>query len=163
MVGELWADGIASLVAHRPIDAVHRQELEGVGADESPHFLEIAGGGEQLVLIGRIDAVEIWMRDGRARNAHMHFAGPGLAHHLHDLHRGRAAYHAVVQEHDTLTPDLRLVGAVLQLDAKLTDALLGLDEGAADIVVTDDAELEGDTGFLRIADRCRHPGIVESG
>ncbi len=48
---------------------------------------------------------------------------------------------------------------MLQLDAKRPDALLGLDEGAPDVVVADDAELEGDVRFLREADGCRHAGI----
>ena len=38
---------------------------------------------------------------------------------------------------------------MLELDAELADALLGLDEGAADVVVADDAELEGDAALLR--------------
>ena len=79
---------------------------------------------------------------GGTRNAHMHFLGAGLAHHLHDLHRGRAAHHAIVDQHDALALDLTFIGAVLQLDAELSDALLWLDEGAADIVIADDAVFE---------------------
>ena len=52
-----------------------------------------------------------------------------------------------------------LVGAVLELHAELADALLGLDEGAADIVIADDAVFEGDAGALRIADGRGHAGI----
>ena len=78
---------------------------------------------------------------GGLRNAHMHFLGAGLAHHLHDLHRGRAAHHAIVDQHDALALDLTH-WRVLQLDAELSDALLGLDEGAADIVIADDAVFE---------------------
>ncbi len=48
---------------------------------------------------------------------------------------------------------------MLELDAELPDALLGLDEGAADIVIADDAVFEGQSGFLRVADRRRHAGI----
>ena len=41
----------------------------------------------------------------------------------------------------------------------MADRIAGLDEGAADIVVADDAELEGDAGLLREADRRRRAGI----
>ncbi len=74
----------------------------------------------------------------------MHFLGAGLAHHLHDLDRGRAAHHAVVNQHDALAAHFHLVGAVLELDAELANLLLGLDEGASDVMVADDAELKRD-------------------
>ncbi len=48
---------------------------------------------------------------------------------------------------------------MLQLDAEMADLVGGLDEGAADIVVADDAQLEGDARLLRIADRRRHAGV----
>ena len=89
----------------------------------------------------------------------MHLLGAGLAHHLHDLHRGGAAHEAVVDQHDALARDHRAVGVVLQADAELADRLGRLDEGAADIVVADDAELERNAGGLGIADRRRHAGI----
>ena len=143
MVGELRMGVVAALIAHGLVDAVDREEGEAVGADELPHLFQRAMGGEQLVLVRRVDAVEIGMGDGRARNAHMHFACAGLAHHLHDLYRGRAAHHAVVDQHDALALDLKFVGAVLELDAELPDALLGLDEGAAHIMIADDAVFEG--------------------
>ena len=41
----------------------------------------------------------------------------------------------------------------------MADLIGRLDKGAADIMVADDAELERDTRFLRIAERRRHPRI----
>ncbi len=41
---------------------------------------------------------------------------------------------------------------MLELDAELADALLGLDEGAADVVVADDAEFERNFALRRITD-----------
>ena len=84
---------------------------------------------------------------------------PALEHHLHDLLRGRAAHDAVVDQHDAIAAHGAGVGRVLELDAELADALLGLDEGAADVVVADDAELERDAALLRIADGGGHAGI----
>ena len=46
---------------------------------------------------------------------------------------------------------------MLELDAERADTLLRLDEGAPDVVVADDAELEGDVGGLRKANCRRHP------
>ena len=45
------------------------------------------------------------------------------------------------------------------LHAEFADRLGRLDEGAADIVVADDAELERHAGMLGIADRGGHAGI----
>ena len=44
----------------------------------------------------------------------------------------------------------------LSLTPSCADALLGLDEGAADVVVADDAELERHVRFLREADGGGH-------
>ena len=99
------------------------------------------------------------MGDRGAGDTHMHLACARLAHHLHDLHRRGSANHAVVDQHDPLAFDLPLIGAVFQLHAELANALFRLDEGAADIVVANDAELERRSDFLRIADCRRHPGI----
>ena len=89
----------------------------------------------------------------------MHLLGAGLAHHLHDLLAGRAAHDRIVDQHHALAFDHAAVGVVLQLDAHVADRIAGLDEGAADIVVADDAELEGNAGLLREADRRRRAGI----
>ena len=85
--------------------------------------------------------------------------GAGVAHHLHDLERGGAAHDRVVDQHDALAVDHGAVGRVLEAHAQVADRLRRLDEGAADIVVADDAELVGDARVLREADRRRHAGI----
>ena len=107
----------------------------------------------------RVDAVEVGMRDRRARDAQVHLARARLEHHLHDLLRRGAAHHAVVDQHDAVAAHGAGVGGVLELDAELADALLGLDEGAADVVVADDAELEGDAALLGVADGGGHAGV----
>jgi hypothetical protein len=48
------------------------------------------------------------------------------------------------------------VGVVLQPHAEMADVVGRLDEGAADIVVTDDAELERQARLGSVADRRRH-------
>ena len=51
------------------------------------------------------------------------------------------------------------VGVVLELDAEMADVVGRLDEGAADIMIADDAELERQPAFGGIADRRRHARI----
>src|SRR5215470_8243430 len=63
VIGELRPRRVASLETHRAVDAVDRQEGEGIRADEFPHALEVVRGGEQLVALGRVDPVVIRMRD----------------------------------------------------------------------------------------------------
>ena len=57
MVGELRPHRIAALIAHGAVDAVDREEGERIRADELAHAFEVVGGGEQLVALGRVDAV----------------------------------------------------------------------------------------------------------
>src|SRR3546814_1805933 len=83
----------------------------------------------------------------------MHFLGAGLSHHLDDLGRGGAAHDGIVDQDDPLALDIGAVGIVLQLDAEMADLVGRLDEGAADIMVADDAELEGNATLGGIADR----------
>ena len=83
----------------------------------------------------------------------MNFARAGIADELHDLLRGRAADDAVVDQHDAVAADDAGIRRMLQLDAELADALLRLDEGAPDVVIADDAELEGNVALLAEADR----------
>ena len=86
----------------------------------------------------------------------MHLFRTSVTHHLYDLGRGGAADDGVIDKDDTLAVHHRAVGAVLEADAELADLLGRLDEGAADIVIADDAELVGDAGLLRVADGGRH-------
>src|SRR5262245_44763570 len=89
----------------------------------------------------------------------MHLARSGVAHHAHDLLRGGAAYQGVVDQDDALALDGDAVGGMLHAHADLAAALGRLDEGATDIVIADDAELERHAGMLAVAKRRRHAGI----
>ena len=159
MVGELRAQRIAPLVAHGAIDALDREEGERIRADERAHAFDVVGGGQELVALGRVDAVIVGMGDRGAGDAHVHLAGAGVAHHLHDLERGGAAHQRIVDQHDALAADHRAVGGMLHPHADLADRLGRLDEGAAHIVVADDAHLEGNARELGKADGGRDAGI----
>src|SRR6266446_4668259 len=142
-VAEMRRELVAAGLAHRPIQPVDRDEGEAVDPDELGHLLEVEAGGEELVARWRGDAVKAREASRRARNPHMHFACPGIAHHLDDLGRGRAAHDRIVDQDDPLAFEIGAVGVVLEADAEMADLLGRLDEGAADIMVADDAEVEG--------------------
>src|SRR4051794_39861859 len=89
----------------------------------------------------------------------MHFAGTGIAHHADDLFRRGAAHQRVVDQDDALAFDRGAVGRMLHAHAEFAHALGRLDEGAADIVISDDPEFERHTGKLTVAKGGRHAGI----
>src|SRR6202451_1026457 len=57
MIGELRPHWIAALFAHGAIDALDREKVKRIGADEFAHAFEIVGRGQELILLGRVDAV----------------------------------------------------------------------------------------------------------
>src|SRR6516164_7358961 len=89
----------------------------------------------------------------------MDLAGAGVAHDAHDLFRGGAAHERIVDQDDALAFDRGAVGVVFHLHAGFANALGRLNEGAAHIVVADDAEFEGHAGMLAVADGSRYAGI----
>ena len=149
----------AGLFAHGAIEPVEGDEAQGVDADMVAHLLLRHGGGEQLLPVGRVDAVEAGPGGGRRGDAEMHLARAGVEDHVLDLHRGRAAHHRVVHQHHPLAADDGAVDVELQADAHVADLLGRLDEGAADILVADDPHGEGDAGFLRVADGGRRAAV----
>ena len=89
----------------------------------------------------------------------MHFAGSGLIHHANDFYGRRSANNGIVNQHHALSSDNGAIGIVLEFDAEGTNGLGGFNEGAAHIVISDDAEFKGNSGLLGIAKRCGHAGV----
>src|SRR4029077_17834090 len=106
-------------------------------------------GGEQLVALGRIDAVVVRMCNRWGSDAEVYFLGTGIAHHLHNLPRGRPAHDRVVYEHDPFAFDDRAIGGMFQANPLIADRLRWLNEGPANVVVADNAELVGNAGLPR--------------
>ena len=115
--------------------------------------------GEQLVLVGRVDAVKAGVGGGRGGDAHVHLAGADLLYHLDDLLRGRAAHDRIVDQDDPLALDQGAIGVVLETDAEVADVVGRLDEGAAHIVIADDAEFERQARAMGVSDRRRHARV----
>src|SRR3954467_4065544 len=159
MVREFRIGGIAPRLAHRAIHAVDRQERQRVRADDLAHFPEIVGRGQQAATVRQVDAVVVGMDDRRRRQPEVDLAGPGVTDHAHDLLRSGAAHQRIVDQDDALAFDRGAVRIVLHAHAEFAHALGRLNEGAADIVIADDAEFERYAGMLAVADRGGDAGI----
>ncbi len=84
---------------------------------------------------------------------------PAARTHADDFAGGGAADDGVVDEDDALAFEQATDGVELHADAEVADALLGLDKGAADVVVADEAEVEGDAGLGGVADGGGDAGV----
>ena len=89
----------------------------------------------------------------------MHLGRARLAQHPHDGALGVAADDRVVDDHKALALDDVAQRVQLQPDAQLPDGLRGLDEGAPDVGVLDQALRERDAAGLRVPDRGGRPGL----
>lgn len=72
----------------------------------------------------------------------MHFLCSRSPHHVHDLARCGAAHDGIIDKHHALAIQYGTVGGMFHLDAQVTDLVGRLDEGAAHVVVADDAQFE---------------------
>src|SRR5690606_33645232 len=113
----------------------------------------------ELAAFRRIDTIEARVGNRRRSDAHMNLGSTAHAHHLHDFARGGASHDGVIHQHHSLALEHRAIGIVLQPDTQVADFLPRLDEGPAHIVIANDAEVEGEPGFLREAKRCWNPRI----
>ena len=123
--------GIAALLAHGAVEAVDRQEGQGIGADIGAHLLEVVGRGEQLVLLGRVDAVEVRMGDRRQAMRKCTSRAPASrimrTIFTEVVPRTRLSSTSTMR----LPCDAGAVGRVLHAHAELAHRLGRLDEGAA--------------------------------
>src|SRR5262245_7394243 len=122
-------------------------------------LLNRVGSSDQLSLVGGVDAVIAGRDRGRAGDAHVYLGGTSRPHHLHDLPAGCSANDRIVYQHHTLTSQKILDWIQLDPHAKVSDGLFGLDEGASDIVVSNQAKLELQTTFPREPESGSHTGI----
>ena len=89
----------------------------------------------------------------------MHLAGAGLAEHPDQGALGVAAHDRVVHDHQPLAAHHVLERVELEPDAELAQGLAGLDEGAADVGVLDEALAERDAALQRVAGGSRGAGL----
>ena len=86
----------------------------------------------------------------------MYLFGTRLTDHFDNLARRGAAYDRVIDDNDPLPAEKFAHRIELDLNTKVADSLGRLYECSADIVVTNQTELERDTGLLRVPHGGRH-------
>jgi hypothetical protein len=79
--------------------------------------------------------------------------------HANDFAAGGAANDGVVDEDDALAFEQVVNGIELEADAEVADALLGLNEGAANVVVADEAETEADAALFSVSESRGDAGV----
>ena len=79
--------------------------------------------------------------------------------HLDDLAHGSAAHDGIVDDDDPLAIQNAGNGIVFYARAEIPDALGGLDEGAAYVMVADEPPFHGDPAGLAVADRGDNAGV----
>src|SRR5262249_20557697 len=107
-----------------------------VRAEEAADFFRSVGRSDELFFGWSVDTV-VARRDRRwTTDADVDFGGAGFAYHANDFARGGAANDGVVDQNDALALDEAAHRVELKLDAEVADRLRGLDEGAADVVIS---------------------------
>ena len=82
----------------------------------------------------------------------MDFLRAGAAEQIDQVTRRRTPHDAVVHNHEALALDDLAERGQLETNTLVAEALIGLNEGAANIAVLDQSLIEGDAGAVRIAD-----------
>src|SRR5581483_10847749 len=129
---------------------------ERVGLDEAANLLDRIVRGDELRARRRIDAVVAGADRRRRADAHVDFLSAGVAQHANDLSARGAAHDRVVHDDHALAFEHLALRVELDLDAEVTDRLLRLDEGSADVVIADEPEFQREARFFGVADRRRH-------
>src|SRR5580765_3372341 len=129
-----------------------RDVAEGVGTDRPAYLFDPDPGGDQLGPGREVDPVEAGPADRRGGDPDVHLGGAGLTEHPDERALGVAADDRVVDHDEPLAADDLAQRVELEPDTELADGLRGLDEGAADVGVLDEALAVGDAGLLGVAD-----------
>src|SRR5437867_2113892 len=138
MAGEAGAAVVALGEAERLEQALDAQVAERVGADVLADAVDRHPGGDQLAPAGDVDPEVAGVDERRAVDADVDFArAAALAQQADELTGGRAADDRVVDDDDPLTAEDLGQGVVLQVDAGLAHALLGLNERSVYVAALD--------------------------
>ncbi len=145
--------------ADRLVDALHREVGERVGAELVGDLLDRPFVGDHLLAGRHVDPVVAGVADRRRRDPQVHLARPGVAQHADDLPRRVAAHDRVVDDDDPLAGDDLRQRVELEPQAALAQLLAGLDEGAGDVAVLDQAVVAGQPRGAGEARRGRVAGV----
>src|SRR5262249_37358888 len=128
-------------------------------SQKAADILGRVGGGDQFFARRRVHAVVARRNGGRAGDSDVHFSGAGFADHADDFAAGGSSYDRVVHQNNAFTLHEPADSSQLELDPEIADRLRRLNEGAADVVVADQAHAKRNARLHRIADRGRNAGV----
>ena len=134
-------------LVQRREEGFHGQVLDRVDAEVLAYLLDAVRRCDELLAGGDVDAVEAGKQRGRRRYPHVDLGCAGVAEHLDDLPHGGAPHDGIVHHDDPLSRYRLLHHVVLDLRPEVPYLLRRLDEGAADVVAPDEAQLVGDAGL----------------
>ena len=149
----------AFLVAHGLPQAFEGKIAESVSLDELPDLLHAVGRGDELLFGRRINPVIAGGHGRRATDPHMNLFRPRFPYDAHDLAAGCSANDGIIHQHNPLPRQQASDRVELQLDAEIPNRLAGLDEGPSHVVVADEAEAHGNSGFVGKAHGGGHAGV----
>src|SRR5262245_15504927 len=89
-------------IAHRFEQPFNAQVAERIGVEVAADLFDRVLRGDQLLFRLPVYAVIARRDGGRATDAHVDFGGAGVAHHLDDLFRSRAAHDRIVDQDDAV-------------------------------------------------------------
>ena len=138
--------------AHAAEHAIQRKVGKRVDFDEVADLVDGAAVGDELGGRGEVDAEETGMADRRAGDAHVDFFGAGAAKCEHLAAGGGATDDGVFDDDDAFAFDHFGDDDEFHLHGEVAHVLAGLNEGAADIAIGDDAFFKGDAALLGIAE-----------
>ena len=126
---------------------------QAVGADVFADLLHGAGVADQFLAARHVNPHETRMAHWRRADTHMHFGRAALAQEPHQRAGRGAAHDTVVHQHNPLALQVSPQRVVLQMHAGSPQAIIGLDESAADVAVLGQAFGVGEARRDCIANR----------
>src|SRR5271163_1374671 len=139
-------------VIHGLAQSGKRDVSKRIRTQELANLFGRVRGGDEFFARGRVNAVVARRNRGRTADAHVDFAGAGLADHAYDFPACGAANDGVVDENDALAFDEAADGIEFQFHAEIANGLRRLDKGTANVVIADQAHAERNFRFERVAD-----------
>ena len=139
--------------AHRLHQTVVGEVRQRIRVDELANLFDTPVGGDELRRPRRVDAVVAGAGGRRRGDAKVHLRRARRANEPDDLLARGPAHERIVDHHHARPPQHFGLGVQFDLHAEVANALARLNEGAADVVVADDAEFEGQPARAGVADR----------
>src|SRR5262249_14162986 len=154
VAGETRVTELSRVAARGLQHAFQREIAERVGADIAANLLDAMARSDQLLPRGCVGPVVAGPLDRpAAATLVVHLARAGAPDHPHVLGARRAPQDRAVDDDPPPTFQHLAHRVELHLDPEVTDALLGLDERPANIVIADEAQLVTGPGLLRVTQR----------